>query len=48
MFGRRIALRNLLELVCALCFVVALALVPLADLTALGKPRRSCCCSVPP
>jgi drug/metabolite transporter (DMT)-like permease len=37
MFGGRVVVRNLLELACALFFVVGLALVPLADLTALGQ-----------
>jgi drug/metabolite transporter (DMT)-like permease len=37
MADRRVAVRNLLELTCALFFVVGLALVPLADLTALGQ-----------
>lgn len=37
MFDRRVGIRNLLEVACALFFVVGLALVPLADLTALGQ-----------
>ncbi|QQR38820.1 DMT family transporter [Devosia rhizoryzae] len=37
MFEKRVSVRNGLELVCAMFSVVGLALVPLADLTALGQ-----------
>lgn len=37
MMERPVLVRNVLELVCALSFVAGLALVPLADLTALGQ-----------